>query len=369
LDTNVSFDEKRVLLECVENSHDLVMLTDAKGTVFYVNKTWERVYGYSRQEAIGKTPRLLRSHHQDDTFYEKMWREIGDPSQGYWRGELINLTKSGKEIPVLLTITPSKNGDGIIWAYMGIALDISERKRMEAEMIHLDRMASMGTLAEGLAHEMGSPLGTVRGRIEIELSKCKDEKSKRNLEVAIAQIDRIANLIHSMIDLGIHQKTEENRPVSVESVVTSIFHLLRRRLQKGKIAFETTISPSVTVKATKKELGQVLRNIILNSVDAIESAIEKGRKSEHSIRILHQELGPLWELQVIDTGCGISDEAKNSIFRPFFSTKPPGFGLGLGLPIAHRYLSSWNGTIMVESTVGVGTNVKIRIPKYKVERH
>lgn len=345
------------------------MLTDAKGAIVYVNKTWERVYGYRREDAIGKTPRLLRFKHQDEEFYKKMWEEISDPSKGYWRGELVNLTKSGDEIPVLLTISPVKNTVGNILAYMGIALDIREKKRMEAEMIHLDRMASIGTLAEGLAHEMGSPLGTIRGRIEIELAKCKSETTTKNLQIATEQIDRIAALIKSMMDLGVHQTAEETHPGVVETVIKSIMSLLRHRLEKAKIDFETNITPAVTVRAIKKEFSQVMRNIVLNSVEAIENAIQQGRKSNHSLRILHQELGPKWQLQIIDTGCGISEEVKNSIFRPFFTTKPPQLGLGLGLPIAYRFISTWNGTIAVESTVGVGTTVKIQIPKYKVERH
>jgi PAS domain S-box-containing protein len=171
-------DPGNIFFRCVEDSNDAIMISDRGGVLVYVNPAWCRVYGYTKEEAIGNSPRLLHSGLQTSEFYRDMWASIQDLNRGYWKGELVNKAKDGTLVPVLLTITPFKNEDGSILGYMAIAVDITYKKELEAKVAHQDRLASIGLLASGLAHEVGTPLGVVRGRAEFLMMKAPDEAFK-----------------------------------------------------------------------------------------------------------------------------------------------------------------------------------------------
>jgi PAS domain S-box-containing protein len=160
-------DPSNVFYQCVESSNDAMMMTNPQGYLQYVNPAWCTIYGYDRHEVLGRNPRFLQSGHQDSAFYDKMWQAILDPEVGGWRGELINRTKHGDTIPVLLTITPIRNVEGELQGYLGIAVDISKQKELQLRLLQQDRLASIGLLAGGLIHQLGTPLTVARGRAMI----------------------------------------------------------------------------------------------------------------------------------------------------------------------------------------------------------
>jgi PAS domain S-box-containing protein len=170
---------EQIFYQCVEDCFEPIMVTDKKGILRYVNPAWALTYGFDRDEVIGKNPRVLRSHLQDDAFYKAMWAQILDPSIGFWRGEVTNKAKDGRLVPVLLTITPYRKADGEIVGYMGIAVDLTDHKRLETQVLRQDRLASIGMLASGLAHEIGNPLGVIRGRAELLASQVKATSSRK----------------------------------------------------------------------------------------------------------------------------------------------------------------------------------------------
>ena len=133
-----------VYFRCVEDSNEPIMITNQQGQLVYTNPAWHRTYGYSKDEALGQTPRILRSKHQDDDFYKRMWEQILNPEVGYWKGKLINLSKQGLEIPVLLTITPYRNLENKILGYMAVALDLSEQEKLEIQIAAQERLVTIG---------------------------------------------------------------------------------------------------------------------------------------------------------------------------------------------------------------------------------
>jgi PAS domain S-box-containing protein len=164
---NLSIDPQNVFFRCVEDSSEAIMISDPRGILQYVNPAWVRTYGYTQKEAIGNKPSLLHSGLHSKAFYQSMWTEISSQETGHWKGELINRCKNGELIPVLLTITPVKSAEAKIIGYMGVAVDIRFKKELEAKVAHQDRLASIGLLASGIAHEIGNPLGVIRGRAEL----------------------------------------------------------------------------------------------------------------------------------------------------------------------------------------------------------
>lgn len=357
-------DLARVFQACVEGSNDAIMLTDIRGVILYVNPAWERAYGYPRAEALGQTPRLLRSGQHDASFYAKMWVEILDPKKGSWHGEVINRAKDGREVPVHLTISPFRDDGGVIRGYMSIGVDIREKKELEAQVLRQDRLASIGLLASGLAHEIGTPLGVVRGRAEYLLADAPEgTPARRSLETIVSQIDRVSKLIYSLLNLARIGPSEITTPVSVAAILREVGELIHQKLHAGRIAFEICFGDEVVVKAEPGRLEQVFLNLCVNAVHAIEAAIQDGRATKHAIRASAKGVNDMWEISLDDTGCGISSENMNHLFKPFFTTKDVGCGTGLGLVITHQILQSWGGAIAVESREGTGTSFKVRLPK------
>ena len=351
-----------VFYRCVEDSSDAIMLTDIKGMIRYVNKAWERIYGFSREEAMGNTPRLLRSGRHGKDFYSKMWIQILDPSQGYWKGEVVNRSKDGGEVTMLLTISPFRDEADRIRGYMSIAVDISERKKLEAQVLRQDRLASIGLLASGLAHEIGTPLGVIRGRAEF-LQADAPEAHKQSLEVIVNQIDRISKLIYSLLHLARSGHSETTTSVVVKTVLKEVQSLLAQTFRAHGIAFDIKFNGEVTVRAEKDRLEQVFLNLVMNSVQAIEMSKDAGKRGPHRIGISARTTENMWEICITDTGCGISEENMKHLFKPFFTTKDVGVGTGLGLVVINQILQSWGGSIWAESKEQAGAAFKILLPR------
>ena len=274
--SNILDQTDNVFFKCVQDCHEPIMITDKKGQLIYINEAWSQVYGYSHEEALGQTPRLLRSQYQEEGFYKKMWSRILDPEQGSWRGELINLAKDGSEIPVLLNITPYKSDDGETLGYMGLALDLRRQKSLEDQVAQQDRLATIGELTSGLAHEIGTPVGVIRGRAEmLQMQVNEDSPFQKSLGIIIKQADRISTLISSLLRLSRKTSNEPLVNVDLHQVVTEVEELLVQRFRKHKIHFYNNIETESLALADRNKLEQVLINLLINSTHAIIANGEK----------------------------------------------------------------------------------------------
>ena len=353
-------EQNNIFYRCVEDSSEAIMISDVRGVLFYVNKAWQRIYGYSAEEAIGRTPRMLRSKHQHTDFYREMWTAISNPRLGYWKGELVNVSKSGKEVPVLLTITPYRDAHNQVQGYMGIALDMTQKRELEAQIIRQDRLASVGLLASGLAHEIGTPLGVIRGRAEyLAFLSGSDERLKSGLEIIVTQIDRISRLIYSLLNLARAEKSETTLAIVPAEIVRQVLVLTEQKLANNQIEVMLNISDHVRVIAERDKLTQVILNLVINAIHAIETRGDGPRK----ISFFAVENTDGWDLQIQDTGTGISKKNMNNLFKPFFTTKDVGQGTGLGLAIALQIVQSWGGQIQVTSEENVGTTFHLLLKK------
>ncbi len=353
-------DSKNIFFRCVEDSNDTIMITDAQGVLVYVNPAWINTFGFSREEAIGNTPRILHSGHHPAEFYKDMWNNIANPTIGHWRGEVINRTKSGLPVPVLLTITPFKSPERGFIGYMGIAIDLSQRKELEAKVIQQDRLASIGLLASGLAHEVGTPLGVIRGRAEFLMMRYKDETLSKSLEVIVAQIDRISKLIHSLLRISRSPTTDlDMKETDIKAVVYDVVALVGQNLKDDFARIRIEIQEGLTAYADFGRLEQVVLNLVMNSIYAIRKAIKDGRNSDHFLLISANRRRKKIALEVRDTGCGITPENMRKLFKPFFTTKEVGEGTGLGLAIVSQLLQDMGGEISVESAVNRGTSFTV----------
>lgn len=240
------------------------------------------------------------------------------------------------------------------------------RKQSEAQILLQDRLASIGLLASSLAHEIGTPLGVIRGRAEyLGFQVGENENLKKNLDIIVSQIDRVSKLIRSLLNLARGNQTGNLDAVLLNSVVSEVVELMGHELRKFGIQVENrlTVEARVQVRAEAESLHQVVLNLLVNAVHAIEVAIQEGRQTGHFIRIQAQEVQSQWMLNIQDSGCGISRANLGNLFKPFFTTKDIGVGTGLGLVTCYRIIQSWGGSIQVESQEGAGTTFHVFLPK------
>lgn len=367
---DLTADSHSIFFRCVEDCSEPIMISDKRGRLQYVNPAWEHTYGYTKAEAIGDTPRLLRSHYQSDDFYRQMWSKILDPEIEMWKGEVVNRAKDGKFVPVLLTITPYKeNGETV--GYMAIAVDLTERRSMERQILRQDRLASIGMLASSLAHEIGNPLGVIRGRAEIIMNSLKSgianstEASVQGLDTIIGQIDRISRLIESLLKISRVPQEVRLTSVPLNSLAQEVSALLGENLRRKGIQLDNRLQGSpIAVMADSQHLQQILLNLMINSVHAIEEERKRsGRSDDHYVRLAcEMSDGEHVTVVIEDTGCGLTQEVKQRMFEPFFTTKTPGQGTGLGLAIVQRLIEEMQGCIRVESQgPGLGARMLIQL--------
>lgn len=357
-------DSENIFFRCVEDCSEAIMITDKNNQLLYVNPTWTKIYGYSYEEATSNTPRILRTESQADGFYQRMWADILNPEIGFWRGEIVNRTKEGEKVPVLLTITPFREG-GDITGYMGIAVDIREEKKLEEQVMHQDRLASVGMLASGLAHEIGTPLGTIRGRAELlSMTEGTSSSLKSGLKIIITQIDRVSKLIDSLLRIARSKSVVELHNVALMPALEDVCDLIQQKTRKAHIEVKVECRDTLYIRAERSRVDQVLLNLCINAIHAIQ---EKQKftpdSTENSLGLFVTENDREVSLEIRDTGCGIARKNRDNLFKPFFTTKDVGEGTGLGLAIVAKIIDEMGANIRVESEVGKGSSFFIDFMK------
>lgn len=370
----------------------IVAITDRTGRIIHVNDKFCEISQYRREELIGQNHRIINSGHHAPEFFVEMWKTIARGE--VWEGEIRNRAKDGSLYWVNTTIVPFLDQDGKPYQYVSIRYETTQRKHAEeqlriyaeklertnhelaksvdtvldreAQILMQDRLASVGLLASSLAHEIGTPLGVIRGRAEYVTLQAKgDAEIKKNMTVIVAQIDRVSTLIRSLLNLARGDQRQHTGRVHLGATVDEVLELLAHELRKNEIVVRNDLGAEVTVyvKAEPGPLHQVLLNLLVNAIHAIGSARKNGRAAGHSISLQAVEEGAHWVLTIADTGCGISAANKKKLFTPFFTTKEIGMGTGLGLSTSYRIVESWGGRIEVTSEEGRGSEFRVFLPK------
>ncbi|MEK6579076.1 MAG: ATP-binding protein [Bdellovibrionota bacterium] len=345
----------------------IVAIADRAGNITHVNKKFCEISKYSAQELLYQNHRILKSGFHPPEFYAEMWKTISNGLT--WQGEVKNKAKDGTFYWVNTTIVPFFDLKGEPDQYVSIRFDITARKEAEAKVLVQDRLASVGMMASSLAHEIGNPLGVIRGRAEyLEMQLKGNESAEKNLHIIISQIDRVSELIKSLLRLARGQVTGKPESVSINQVMVDVLDLMGHEFRKNEITILNGLENinDLFVLAEAGPLHQVFLNVFVNAIHAIQSAVRGNRKTGHQIKISFEDQKTAWRVTTEDTGCGIDPENMKNLFKPFFTTKEIGAGTGLGLATSYNIVQQWQGDILVESTAGVGTKFHIQIPKVKV---
>ncbi len=345
---------KSALFEAFRRANDVMFYCDRDGVIVDVNAAFTRVYGYSRDEAIGQTPRILRSSRTSNALYREMWSQILDPSKGFWRGRLMNRSKEGREIPVVLTITAARDPEGQVHGYVSNAMDLSEHEALQGRVEQAEALATLGEMAAVVAHEIRNPLGSIVMAAK-QLTLGKLAKADREMVYRVLRYEsrRLNETLTNFLAFA-RPRGLKLRPVDLNALVEDVCGALRSNEELLR-QVRVEVCPDARLKPfplDEDQLRQVLWNIALNAVQAMEGSgtlsVETGL-----------EQGWAW-LKLRDTGPGISAAARASLFQPFQTTKQQ--GTGLGLAIADRITRAHGGTIGAENAPGSGACFTIRLP-------
>ena len=339
--------------ESFRTSTNVMQLTDAQGIMVDVNPAYERVYGYTRAECIGRKPSLVRSRHTPPEVYQKMWADLVDPARGYWSGEILNRDRKGRERPVLLTITAIRDTAGAVTHYLGVAVDLSEQRSWELRAAHADKLASVGQLAAGVAHEINTPLANVMLVAESIRRRSQDPWVVARLDRMTEQVDVAARIVRGLLDFA-RREEPHAAPLDLVDVARDSLAFVRGKQSADVEIVESYPATPVPIQGDRIQLMQVLTNLLNNAYDAME-----GRGV---IRLSVRAQGNRAEVDIVDSGPGISAEALPHIFEPFFTTKPEGQGTGLGLAICHGIVQSHHGTIGARNVPGAGAGFLVSLP-------
>ena len=355
------------LAKAVEQSAETIIITDTRGTILYTNPAFEKTTGYTRAEALGQNPSLLKSGKHDAEFYRRMWEVLG---RGEIRsGHFVNRRKDGTFIEEEASISPVRDAAGNVVNYVAVKRDVTREVQLEAQFRQSQKMEAIGHLAGGVAHDFNNMLAAIMMQAELtETVENLPQAAREGLREIRLASERAANLTRQLLAFS-RRQVMQTRRVNLNEIVISLAKMLQRILGKD-VRLQLNLHPSVLpTRADPGMLDQVLLNLVINARDAMPDGglltIETGEKTfteEEARAVPETTPGRCVFLRVTDTGSGIAPENLSHIFEPFFTTKEPGKGTGLGLATVFGIIKQHGGSIVVESEPGRGATFQIFLP-------
>ena len=355
------------LATAVEQAGETIMITDTQGIILYVNPAFEKVSGYTRAEALGRNPRLLKSGKQEAEFYHQMWAvlERGET----WHGHFINQRKDGSLFEEDATISPIRDGQGQIVNYVAVKRDVTHELQLEAQFQQAQKLEAIGQLAGGIAHDFNNILSVILGNVELAVADTDPNHPARASlnEIELAS-HRAKDLVQQILTYS-RQQPRDRQVISLEPVIAEAAKFLHATIPSGvEIALAVAANtPPVLADAT--QIHQVVFNLCTNAWHALEDRPGRIRIELQTVT-LDAAAAPLVGLRpgrfvgltVSDTGKGMDAATLAQIFNPFFTTKAPGKGTGLGLSVVQGIVAAHDGALTVVSQPGQGTTFQVYFP-------
>ncbi|MBU0679186.1 MAG: PAS domain S-box protein, partial [Verrucomicrobia bacterium] len=344
--------ESERLSMAIEQAAEAVVMTDVDGIIQYINPAFEKTTGYSRDEAIGRNPRMLKSEKQDPAFYEKLWATIS--SGNVWSGRLVNRKKNGTHYDQETVISPVKAASGEIINYVAVARDVSHEVALRSQLIQSQKMEAVGKLAGGVAHDFNNLLMVilndalfVREAMDSSLPSCSD------MDEIVQTANRGADLARRLLAFS-RQQMITPKVVDLNNIARGVERMLMRIIGEDvRMQFNLWREP-LNVKVDAGQIEQVIMNLALNARDAMPGGgtltilTRQGCSDADKDVAAACQRGKCAVLQVIDTGQGIREDIKERVFEPFFTTKDVGQGTGLGLSTVYGIIHQHGGEVLLD---------------------
>jgi len=352
------------LLNAVQQA---VVATDPDGIVIFWNKFAELLYGWTAEEAVGKTideltpSPFLREHGARIL-------ERGAAGEA-WTGEFLVQGKSGKAFPALLTTSPVRDEGSRVLGFVQVSIDLTERRNLEEQFRQSQKMDAVGRLAGGIAHDFNNLLTVIRLNTEIIMEGLDPEDPRsEDVKQIRSAAERASTLTRQLLAFS-RKQILQPRELDMNSVVSNVEPMLRRLIGED-ITIASNCSARGYVVADPGQLDQVLVNLVVNARDAMPQGgritietrnidLDENYTSEHAPVVP----GRYVMLAVGDTGVGMTQDTREHAFDPFFTTKEAGKGTGLGLATVYGIVKQSGGYVWIYSEPGLGTTLKLYLPE------
>ena len=368
-------DSEARLRAVIDTAGDGVILIDAAGTVRLYNRACERLFGYKADEVIGQNVKMLMPPPYSDEHneYLRKYLETGERRLIGIGREVVGWRKDGTTVPLELSVGEMNQGG--THAFVGIMRDISDRKLLESQRLHAEKMEALGVLASGIAHEFNNMLFAMIGLTESVRNALPEGNEERaDLEGVLEAGERAQELVRQILAFS-RQDEAHPHPVDLQHVLTGAIRLVRATLPATIAIRQTLDKISRPVLVDPTHVHQIFLNLASNAADAMKEngglldvRLDQVIADDRLIaRLPELTPGPYARLTVRDTGCGMDDRILGRIFDPFFTTKEVGVGTGMGLAAVHGIVESYSGAIDVSSSLGRGTTFEIYLPLWAGE--
>lgn len=353
---------ERQLASIIHSAMDGIITVDDEHNIVLFNAAAEVIFQCSAADVLGKPldqfiPEPMRRAHNE---HLHRFAESGETYRrmGMYR-EISGLRFTGESFPMEASISKVERV-GRRWMTV-ILRDISQRvgdmtkqRALEDQLRKTERLAELGTLASGMAHEIGTPMNIILGRAELLMRKATDESTRRGLGTIVTQVERITKIMNQLLSFA-RKRPSEQRGVDLVGALGSVLDMLVEKFKNHNIHVVKDYVPDLPlVLADPDHISQVLLNLMLNACQAMPGG------GTLTLRLCAK--ANMVELSLQDTGVGIPQEQVSKIFDPFFTTKPVGEGTGLGLTVVHGIIQEHNGAIRVDSVPGQGTTFIVSLP-------
>ncbi len=347
--------------QILANLDDGVVTVDLEDNIGYFNEAAEVLTEVSSSMAHGQPV--------DQIFKREPWligllRKTQPPRQECARGEGDFVTRWGRKAPISVTASPLQDREGQYLGSIILLRDDKHRKELEEDVKRPDRLALMGTLAAGLAHEIRNPLGGIKGAAQLLRRAADGDPSTREFtDIMIREVDRVNQLIEQLLNLS-RPAELDLAPVNIHEILDDVLLLEAQTVGANQIEIKKRYDPSLPpIRADRAQLTQVFLNLVKNGLQAMahSGTLTVITRLENEFRIRGQDRAAkrmIW-VEIADQGAGISDADLPQIFSPFFTTKSG--GTGLGLATCDRIIREHGGTIRVDSFEGKGSTFKVSL--------
>jgi len=352
--------ERERLMTAIDQAGEMIIITDALGTIQYTNPAFERATGYRQKEAIGQNPRILKSGQQNEAFYSTLWQTISGGQ--IWKGRLVNKRKDGSLFSEEASISPVFDVTGKIVHYVGVKRDITDQIRLESQVLQAQKMESISILAGGIAHDFNNLLSVITGNISYVLSITdKNDETYGALWDVQQGAKQAQNLTQQLLTFSkggdpIKKTADLNRIVSESAQFVTRGAKSKCELHLADNLWHVAVDPG--------QINQVIGNLVINANQAMPNGGTICIRTENieieTESTLSLPAGPYIKITIEDQGIGISQKHLANIFDPYFSTKQNGSGLGLAT--AYSIIKKHGGQIGVDSEIDIGTAFTIYLP-------
>ena len=357
--------------QCIDH-HSIISKTDVAGRIIYANELFERISGYSSDELLGQTHRIIKSDRHPKSFYDDMWKTIS--SGNVWQGEVCNRRKNGEYYWVESTIVPFCDDKGIPYEYISVRTDVTKIKEFEQAMLIAKNEAEEANnikskFLSNISHELRTPLNAIIGFAQVmELNESIDEEGKDHLNEINKAGQYLLSLFNDLLDLG----CIENNRLSINKTIVSLHEVLDECIhlitimasaQNIQLIFDIENCESIFINIDEKRLKQVVINLLSNAVKYNKP------NGEVIIQCYASENGDI-SIDIIDTGEGLSEEEISLIFKPFVrvgENQNTILGTGVGLSLSKSIMQKMDGDIYVQSIKGQGSTFTINIPASAIQ--